>query len=189
MKPFQRLDLTSSAPYPPREYFRKALWGIVRPTIFRWSPRSMLRFRVWLVNLFGGHLHPTAVLRPSAVIWHPWLLWMDAFSCLADDVLLYNLGPVHIGAHTVLSQRVHVCNGSHDISRVELPLTRPTCRIGAGVWVCAEAFLGPGCTIGDNAIVGARAVVTKEVTEGMIVAGNPARPVRQRPVPSNLDQD
>jgi putative colanic acid biosynthesis acetyltransferase WcaF len=114
---------------------------------------------------------------------------MDAFSCLADDVLLYNLGPVHIGAHTVLSQRVHVCNGSHDISRVELPLTRPTCRIGAGVWVCAEAFLGPGCTIGDNAIVGARAVVTKEVTEGMIVAGNPARPVRQRPVPSNLDQD
>ncbi|HZK80265.1 MAG TPA: type B chloramphenicol O-acetyltransferase, partial [Humisphaera sp.] len=59
---------------------------------------------------------------------------------------------------------------------------RPSITIGSGVWICAGAFIGPGVTIGDNSIVGARAVVTRDIPPGMIVAGNPARVIKPRPM-------
>lgn len=180
---YQRLDRTSRAPYSASEYFRKLLWNTIGAPMFRWSPRSLMQLRVWIVNMFGGQIHRTAVLRRTVRIWHPWLLSMEEHSCLGEEVMMYNLGPVHVGSHTVLSQRVHVCNGTHDISSVTLPLRRPSTRIGSGVWICADAFIGPGVIIGDNAIVGARAVVTKDVDHATIVAGNPAREIRHRPRP------
>ena len=94
--------------------------------------------------------------------------------------MVYNLGPVSIGAHTVLSQDAYVCAGTHDYSRPDLPLLRPPIIIGAGVWVCAKAFIGPGVTIADNVVVGACAVVTKNVPADVIVQGNPALVVRAR---------
>ena len=96
--------------------------------------------------------------------------------------MIYNLGPVTVGAHTVISQGSYVCAGTHDFTRPELPLLRPPITIGAGVWIAAQAFIGPDVTVGDNSIVGARAVVTKDVPPGMIVAGNPARVIRPRPM-------
>jgi len=47
-------------------------------------------------------------------------------------------------------------------------------------WICADAFVGPGVTVGEGAIVGARAVVMKNVEPWAIVAGNPARFVKKR---------
>src|SRR5204863_703356 len=85
------------------------------------------------------------------------------WSHVSAGVDLYNLGPVTIGDHTVLSQRVFVCAGTHDYTRAELPLLRPPIRIGHGVWIAAEAFVAPDVTIGDNAVVAARAVVTRDV--------------------------
>ena len=52
--------------------------------------------------------------------------------------------------------------------------------VGNDVWIGFEAVILAGVTIGDGAIVGARAVVTKDVPPYTIVAGVPARPVRKR---------
>ena len=54
--------------------------------------------------------------------------------------------------------------------------------IGPEAWICAEAFVGPGVTIGEGAIVGARAVAMKDVKSWMIVIGNPARGSRRREI-------
>ncbi len=80
----------------------------------------------------------------------------------------------------MVSQRTHLCAGTHDYSLPDLPLRRPPIRIGSGGWICADAFIGPGVTVHDNSVVGARAVVTKDVPAGMVVAGNPARVVKTR---------
>jgi virginiamycin A acetyltransferase len=52
--------------------------------------------------------------------------------------------------------------------------------IGNDVWIGREAMVLPGVTIGDGAVIGARSVVTRDVEPYQIVAGNPARTVRQR---------
>ena len=52
--------------------------------------------------------------------------------------------------------------------------------VGSDVWICYEAVILAGVTIGDGAIIGARAVVTKDVTPYTIVGGVPAKPIRSR---------
>lgn len=180
---FQRLDLTSPGPYSKQDYKRKLLWLIVWHCIYRFLPRQLRGVRLKILRAFGAKLANTVNIRPSARIWHPWLLTMGEHSCLADEVVIYNLGPVIIGDHTVISQNSYICAGSHDYTKPNLPLTRPTIRIGSGVWICAHAFIGPGVTVGDNAIVGAASCINKDVPANMIVAGNPAQTVRERPFP------
>lgn len=179
---FQRLDTTAAFPYPLSWYIRRTLWECVRRTVFRFSPTKFNGWRRFWLGLFGAKTAPTSVIRPTARIKHPWLLTMGEYACIAENVELYNLGPVFIGDHTVISQNVHVCNGTHDYTKPNLPLVRPTAKIGSGVWICADAFIGPGVTIGDNCIIAAAAVVTKDVPANMIAGGNPAKVLKPRPM-------
>lgn len=52
--------------------------------------------------------------------------------------------------------------------------------IGNDVWIGSEAIIMPGVTIGDGALIGTRALVTRDVEPYCIVAGNPAKPIRKR---------
>lgn len=52
--------------------------------------------------------------------------------------------------------------------------------IGNDVWIGAEAIIMPGVTIGDGAVIGTRALVTRDVAPYAIVAGNPAKTIRSR---------
>jgi putative colanic acid biosynthesis acetyltransferase WcaF len=182
--PFQRCDLTRSSPYSPGERIRRLAWNFARATLFRWTPKHLFRLRNMLLRAFGARVGPNTVVESSARIFHPWLLEVGDWSHVGAEVNVYNLGPVSIGDHTVLSQGVYLCAGTHDYTRPDLPLLRPPIRIGHGVWIAAEAFIAPAVTVGDNAVVGARSVVTKDVPSGAVVAGNPARVIKQRPMTS-----
>lgn len=177
---FLQLDKSRGAPYSRSEYFRKALWRLVQPTLFR---VARPRWRVRVLRLFGGDIHPTAHIRGTVRIHHPWLLRMYEYSSLGDHVDVYNLGPIVIGRHTTISQGAHLCAGSHDYMSPGMPLLRPPIIIGSGTWICSEAFIGPDVRVGHNCVVGARAVVTKDIPDGVIVGGNPARVIRERPTP------
>ena len=52
--------------------------------------------------------------------------------------------------------------------------------IGNDVWIGGEAMIMPGIKIGDGAVIGSRALVTKDVEPYTIVGGNPARPIKKR---------
>lgn len=79
-----------------------------------------------------------------------------------------------IGDRVTVSQGAHLCAGSHDYNSNSMDLLKLPIRIADDAWICADAFIGPTVEVGRQAIVGARAVVTKTVPEGVIVAGNPA---------------
>lgn len=179
-RPVQRLDLVSRFPYARKEYAARVLWEIARSTLWRIGTRRAFRWRRTLLRSFGAELADSVVIRPNVEIQHPWLLKIGLYSCVGDRATIYNLGPVSIGDHTVLSQRVHVCAGTHDHRRFDLPLVRASVSIGSGVWIAAEAFIGPDVTIGNNCLVGARAVVTKHIPPNSIVVGNPARIIGRR---------
>lgn len=179
---FQRLDTCAGFPYRRSEYIRRFAWQIVYALLIKRSPGRLAGWRRFWLKRFGAKIASTCNIRPTARVRHPWLLTMGDYSTLADNVEVYNLGPIVLGAHTVISQNVHLCNGTHDYKDPSLPLLRPSMTIGSGVWVCADAFVGPGVTIGDNALVAARAVVTKDVPANAIVGGNPAKFIKARPV-------
>ena len=179
---FHQCDRTAAFPYSLGEYARRAAWGIVQATLFRWSFRRARGWRRMLLRSFGAKIGPNANVAASVRIWHPWLLSVGEWTALGDDVVVYNLGAIDIGDHSVVSHGAYLCAGTHDYTLPTLPLQRPPIRIGHGVWVAAQAFIGPGVTIGDNSVVGARAVVAKDVPPGVVAVGNPARVVKERPM-------
>ena len=111
----------------------------------------------------------------------PWNLTVEDEVAIGDGAILYSLGPITIGSGATVSQFAHLCAGTHDYRRADMPLEKPPISVGEGAWICADAYVGPGVTVGDYAIVGARAVVVRNVAAHTIVAGNPARVVRERP--------
>jgi len=109
----------------------------------------------------------------------PWLLTIEDDVVISWDVKVYNLGRTRIGAKTVVSQYAHLCGGTHDFKTPEFTLLRTGLTIGKNVWIAADAFIGPGVSIGDNVVVGARAVVLRDVEADTLVAGNPAKAIRK----------
>ncbi len=95
--------------------------------------------------------------------------------------MIYNLGKICIGSRCFISQRSLLCAGTHDYQKPQFPLLKIPITIGNDVCVCADAFISPGVRIGDGAVVGARAVVIKDVLPGQVVAGNPAQIIGTRP--------
>jgi putative colanic acid biosynthesis acetyltransferase WcaF len=107
----------------------------------------------------------------------PWLLEIGDNATISWDVKVYNLAFSKIGNNTMISQYSHLCGGTHDFKSKDFTLIRTGFTIGNNAWVAADAFVGPGVNVGDNAVVGARAVVIKDVPPRAIMAGNPAKVV------------
>lgn len=166
-------------PYRIREYIGRGLWSLTLP-LFRFSPRPFFGWRRALLRLFGAKVGRLAHVYPSAHIYLPWNLTLGDQSSIGEWALIYNLGPVTIGDRAAISHRAHLCAGTHDYRDPTLPLLRLPIEIGSQAWVCADAFIGPGCRVGEGAVVGAAAVVVSDVAPWQIVAGNPARVIRAR---------
>jgi len=157
----------------------RGLWNLVSP-LFRWSPRPCWCWRNFLLRLFGAEVGKGVHIDPSVRIFIPWNLKIGDWSSVGFDALLYNLGPLVIGQKVTVSQRAHLCGGTHDYRSPAMDLIKTPITLGDGAWVCADAFIGPGVKVGQGAVVGARAVVMKDVEAGHIVAGNPAVPVGKK---------
>lgn len=133
-----------------------------------------------MLRLFGAQVGRNAHVYASARVYLPWNLTLGDEASIGEWAVIYNLGPVSIGARATISHRAHLCAGTHDYRNPSLPLLRLPITIGPQAWVCADAFVGPNVRVGDGAVVGAGAVVVRDVEPWQIVAGNPARLVKMR---------
>jgi putative colanic acid biosynthesis acetyltransferase WcaF len=167
---------------------RRSLWTVAWP-LFRFSPRPLWSWRVFLLRLFGAAIDHDVHIHPTVCIEIPWNLQIGRYAAIGDRAIIYNLGMVKIGSATTISQGAHLCAGTHDYRRREFPLIKAPISVGKNVWICADAFVGPGVEVGDHAIVGARAVVMRNVVVGSIVAGNPAVVVKNRTVMTTDGQE
>jgi putative colanic acid biosynthesis acetyltransferase WcaF len=160
----------------------EALWFFLGLPLLRSHLITSSAFRRLLLRLFGAKVGKGVYIKPGLRVKFPWYLEIGDHSWLGEDLWIDNLAEVKIEAHCCLSQGVYLCTGNHDWSSVNMRLVRRpiTCRRGA--WIGAKAMLAPGVVVGAGAIVTMGSVVTKNVPEMEIHAGNPAQFVRSRQV-------
>jgi maltose O-acetyltransferase len=135
--------------------------------------RALLRERL-------GAVGEGAVIRPPFHCDYGWNLFLGRdvflnFGCVALDVC-----PIEIGDGTQIGPGVQLLSADHPrdpaVRAQGLEFGRPI-RIGRNVWIGGAALILPGVTVGDDAVIGAGAVVTRDVPAGATIVGNPARPV------------
>ncbi len=172
-------------PYPKSEVWLRTLWVLVQATVFRWSPRPCHRFRALLLKGFGARIPASGqvVIFPTARIMFPWRLELAPRSMIGPGVTIYNLADIRFEYGANVSQNCHLCAGTHDYLRWTMPLVTRPITIGRNAWLGADVFVGPGVTIGELAIIGARSVVVKDQPARMICAGHPCKPLKARPDP------
>jgi acetyltransferase-like isoleucine patch superfamily enzyme len=110
-------------------------------------------------------------------------LRLEADALLSFGVVVHCAKAVTVGERTIVGEYSTITDSSH----VRTPpgeyvlhhVSASTTRVGRDVWVGAQAIIAAGVTIADGAFVAGNAVVTRDVEAGWLVAGNPARAVRQ----------
>ncbi len=175
-----------SSPYRKREILLRWLWLIVESTLFRWSPEPFHGWRAFLLKLFGADISTPSevVVFPSVKTYFPWKLKLASRAMVGPFVRLYNLAPITLNYGANLSQHCHLCAGTHDYMKWSMPLIANPINIGENVWLGTDVFVGPGVTIGDLCVVGARSIVVTDLPPGKVCVGNPARPIKDRAAPS-----
>ena len=158
----------------------RAVWIAAWNLLAAWTPAPMHRWRAFLLNLFGAKVHSTAHVYSSVRVWYPPNLYMEEHAALGPRVNCYCMAPIRLGARAVVSQGTYLCAGTHDIEDPDFQLVVKPIIIGADAWIAAEAFIGPGVTLGEGAVVGARTVLFKDAQAGGVYAGNPAQFIKQR---------
>jgi len=87
---------------------------------------------------------------------------------------------VRIGDHVFIAPGIHIYTATHPL-KAELRRTQEFGKpvtIGSDVWIGGKAIICPGVSVGDRSVIGAGSVVTKDVPPGVVVAGNPAKVIR-----------
>jgi len=73
-----------------------------------------------------------------------------------------------------------LCTGNHDYQLESFDIFAKSIVIEDEAWVATDVFIAPGVTIGKGAVIGSRSSVYKDMPEGMICIGNPAKPIKPR---------
>lgn len=160
--------------------FRRLIWHAAFLLLYRPTPVFAHAWRSMILRLFGATIDRGAYPYPNVRIWAPWNLTMREGSCIAGEVDCYNVAPVVIGEGATVSQKTYLCTASHDYNLSSFPLIGGPIAIGPGAWIAADAFIGPGSSVGARAVVLARSVIAHDVEPATVVGGNPGRVLRQR---------
>ena len=168
------------SPWTMRQRVAMLLWDFCWAAFCAWTPKPLNRWRLLWLRIFGVKIHGYPFVHQRARIQIPWNLTLHDRAAIGDRANLYSLGAIEIGARAIIAQEAYLCTGTHDLADANLPLRVAKISVGEDAFVAARAFIMPGISIGARAVVGACAVVTKDVAAGTIVAGNPAVQIKTR---------
>jgi maltose O-acetyltransferase len=142
--------------------------------------------RATLLGELLGSVGADVVVRPPFYCDYGYNVHLGRGTFLNYNCVLLDVGRIEIGALCQIGPAVQIYAADHPrdpaLRRQGLESGKPV-SIGSNVWIGGAAIILPGITIGDDAIIGAGSVVTRDVAPGVTVAGNPARPLRRASQP------
>lgn len=158
----------------------RAVWRLSWTVLASWTPPPLHGWRRLILRLFGAKLSTGARVYRTARVWYPPNLTMGRNALIGPGVHCYNQGHITLGDGVVVSQRSHLCASSHDLRDPHFQLVLRPIRIEANAWIAAEAFVGPGVTVGEGAVLAARAALFRDAEPWGIYQGNPATFLKHR---------
>jgi len=158
------------------------LWWIIQAVLLKSSPQFMYGWRRFLLRRFGARIGKRALIRSSVHIQYPWKVSIGDYSWIGDNVVLYSLGEIIIGSNTVISQKTYLCAATHDYNQKTFPIYAKPVIIEKECWLATDVFVGPGVTIGEGTVVGARSSVFTSLPPRKICFGSPAKIIKDRTI-------
>jgi maltose O-acetyltransferase len=147
------------------------------------SPHNPITHFVQLEELLAS-VGPRTVVRAPFFVDYGYNITLGADVFLNFNCVLLDVTPITIGDGTQIGPNTQIYAADHPrdhaVRSAHLENGRPV-RIGSNVWIGGSSIILPGVTIGDDAIIGAGSVVTRNVPAGATVVGNPARIKPPRP--------
>ncbi len=176
------------SPWTLGERIKMLLWELSWTLFCSWTPKPLYAWRIFWLKIFGAQIYGSPFVHQRARIKIPWNLTMHHRSCLSDRTNAYSLGKITIHEYATVAQEAYLCTGTHAFHEPAQNLVTIPIIIEAHAFIGARAFIMPGITIGERAIVGACSLVNKPVPPDTVVAGNPAVVLRKRKTVKNSRQ-
>ncbi len=158
----------------------RLLWEFCWASFCLWTPKPFNRWRLFWLRAFGAKIHGTPFIHQRARISIPWNLTVQDRAMIGDRANINTLGEIEIGPGAIVAQETYLSSGSHDFDHPAVPLVTAKITIGADAFVGARSFVMPGVAIGRRALIGAGSIVTKDIPDNVVAAGNPCRVIKAR---------
>ena len=168
-----RVDPRQTSPEENAQYLEQAKLQFRFNNSIPFSPEAAAAVK----ELFGDNLGEGAVIQPplKGVAFHNVHIGKNVM--IMQDCLMMARGGITIDEGAMIAANVQLISNNHDLYDRIVLICKPV-HICRNAWVGAGATILPGVTIGENAVVAAAAVVTKDVPANTIVGGNPAKIIR-----------
>jgi putative colanic acid biosynthesis acetyltransferase WcaF len=152
------------------------LWVLVQNLIFKF-PFLQSSLRPPLLRAFGASVGKRVLIRRGVRVQFPWNLTIGDDCWIGEEVWFINHEKVTIGNDVCVSQRSIICSGGHDYRSPSLEFAHEPIEINDGAWICSDAKVLPGVTIGECSVVSAGEVARKSLPDFSMLIGGQIRPI------------
>jgi putative colanic acid biosynthesis acetyltransferase WcaF len=158
------------------KYFKVVAWSVIQNFLFK-SVLIPSILRVSILRIFGATIGKNLLLRRGIRIHFPWNLEIGDDCWIGEEVWFINHEKITIRSNVCISQRSIICSGSHDYRSASLDYSHKPIEIKDGAWVCLDAKVLPGVTIGECSVVSAGEVARKSLPDYSMLVGGQIRPI------------
>ncbi|WP_075559397.1 acyltransferase [Parabacteroides timonensis] len=129
-------------------------------------------------ELFLGNIGENSRVMPPVTVVRGNSVKIGRNVTVMNNALFMAAGGITIEDDVLVAANVQIISNNHDLHDHAVLTCKPV-RLKRNCWIGAGATILPGITVGENAVVGAGAVVTKDVEDNTVVGGNPAKVLKR----------
>lgn len=149
---------------------------------FNQTTEEEVEFRREILRTLFGTVGKNVFIEPTLKVDYGYNISVGDYFFANYDCVMLDVCRITIGNHCMFGPGVHVYTATHPLDPVErnsgFEYGKPV-SMGNNVWVGGRAIINPGVTIGNDVVIGSGAVVTKDIPDRVVVAGNPAKVIKK----------
>lgn len=163
-----------------RSKFFIVFYQLIDLLLIKTSPKPLSGWRNMLYRLFGAKIGKGVIIDPKAKLLYPWNIEIGDHCWIGYNCDLYSVDKIKLGNNVALAHNIFLATAAHNVQDVAFPTVSAPIVIEDEVWISSNVFIQQGVTIHKGAVLAACSLVTKDIPEGMIAMGHPAKPAKQR---------